>query len=219
MKIKNKIKLILSIIIIITFITPITTQATTIYKGIDVYEGDNISDYKALKNTGTSVIIQKATQGTWKTDSLLQYRYQQITQNGFKIGYYHFAQYNSANPIGEAQHFLSAINGLHSDTVLWLDIEDGEGSYEWNKNVAIDYTNQFINYVKSQGYQIGIYSGDYMYNSKLKGHIPDVPLWLASYGRQPKLYPDKASWQYSGNGRLDGVTGDVDLDYFNKKHL
>jgi lysozyme len=178
--------------------------------GIDVYEGDNISNWDVIKNTdGISVVIQKATEGVIKIDKLLTYRYPRIRQAGFKIGFYHFARHNGA--VQEADHFLSAISGLESDTVYWVDIE-GEDS--WNKSEAINYVNKFINYLASKNLKCGVYTGYAFYKDYLAGNILDVPLWIASYGKQPSLYPDDASWQYSETGRLHGAASNVDLDYF-----
>ncbi len=178
--------------------------------GIDIYEGDNIQDWNVVKQQGIEVVIQKATQGTSHVDSLLNHRYPLIKEAELNIGFYHFAQYNSTDPVAEAQHFLNVVNGLKSDTVLWLDIEAEE---KWDKQIAINYANAFIDYVKKQGFEIGIYTGDAFYNDYLEG-IQDVPLWLASYGKQPSLYPNQASWQYSESGQLNGIVGNVDLDYF-----
>lgn len=180
-------------------------------KGVDVYENDNISDFNILKSQ-IDVLIQKATQGTGHIDSLLQYRYNYCKAVKIPIGFYHFASYNSTDPVGEAQHFLNTISGLQSDTILWLDIEAEE---HWDKQTAINYANAFINYVQSQGFKIGIYTGNSFYYDYLQGNIPDVILWLASYGKEPNLYTQGiASWQYSETGNLDGVIGNIDLDYF-----
>ncbi len=197
------------------FFMPANARASTVYKGADVYRYTNITDYQALKNTGTSVLIQKATEGLTYTDRYLNYRAVTAPKYGFKIGYYHFAGNNS--PIAEAQHFLSAIRGLHLDTVLWLDIEQPPKSYgwAWGRTTAVNYANQFIKYVQSQGYKIGVYSGQSFYYDYLQGNIPDVPLWLANYSQQPLQYPNKVSWQYTGTGRINGISTYVDLDYFN----
>ena len=191
-----------------TFLFTVNVQASTIYKGADVYEYDNIDNYQALKDSGMQVVIQKATQGL-RVDSLLQYRSQTLQKYGFKIGYYCFAN-NTGNPEEQAQFFLDNVKNLHSDTVLWLDIEEGT----WSKYGAIDFTNRFISYLNNKGYKVGVYTGLYFYEDKLKGNIPSIPLWLASYGRQPLEYPELVSWQWTGNGRIDGVIGDIDLDYF-----
>lgn len=179
-------------------------------KGIDIYEGDNVQDWNAVKNGGIEVVIQKASQGTSHVDSLLQYRYPKMKSVGLKVGFYHFAN-NTGDPEAQAQHFLDAINGLQSDTVLWLDIEAEES---WTKQAAINFVNDFISYVRNKGFQIGVYTGASFYTDYLAGNIPSVPLWLASYGKQPSLYPSSASWQYSESGFSDGIAGNVDLDYF-----
>jgi Lyzozyme M1 (1,4-beta-N-acetylmuramidase) len=179
-------------------------------KGIDIYEGDNIQDWNIVKQQGTEVVIHKATQGTNHLDSLLQYRYPKIKEAELKIGFYHFAN-NTGDPEAQAQYFLNAIEGLESDAILFLDIEAEEN---WDKQAAINFSNAFISYIQSKNFQIGIYTGVSFYTDYLEGNIPDVPLWIASYGNQPSLYPDKASWQYSESGELSGIVGNVDLDYF-----
>lgn len=211
-----KLFLIALVIFIGAFFMPKIIHAQ-VYKGIDVYEYSDIDNYKALKDSGVSVVIQKATQGLGHNDALLNYRANMLPKYGFKVGYYHFAQYNSTNPIGEAQHFLSRVQGLHSDTVLFLDIEDGESYLGeiWNQNTAISYVNQFISYVQSKGYKIGLYTGQSFYYEKLSGHIPNIPLWIASYGKQPLQFPNIVSWQYSETGYTNGMVGNTDMDYFN----
>jgi lysozyme len=193
------------------FFIPANVQATNIYKGVDVYEYSNISDYQQLKNSGVSVVIQKASEGMTYNDKLLSYRASMLPQYGFKIGYYHFAT-NNGQPVAQAQHFLNQIQGLHSDTILWLDIENQPN---WTKSQAIDFTQKFIGYVQDRGYKIGVYTGLSFYYEYLSGNIGNVPIWLASYGKQPAQYPDAASWQYTAAGTVAGMVGDVDRDYFN----
>ncbi|MEY8001629.1 GH25 family lysozyme [Clostridium sp. Mt-5] len=193
------------------FFIPQNVQATSIYNGVDVYEYSKISDYQQLKNSGVSVVIQKASEGMTYNDSLLSYRASMLPQYGFKVGYYHFAT-NNGQPVAQAQHFLNQIQGLHMDTILWLDIEN-QGS--WSKQQAIDFTNKFIGYVQDRGYKIGIYTGLSFYYEYLSGNIGNVPIWLASYGKQPQQYSDTASWQYTDRGSISGMIGGVDMDYFN----
>jgi GH25 family lysozyme M1 (1,4-beta-N-acetylmuramidase) len=188
----------------------VTVGTLSTYNGADVYEGDDISDYQQFKSSGVQVVIQKATQGETFTDSLLQYRATNLTKYGFLVGYYHYAN-NDSQPDAQAQHFLDAINGLHSDTVLWLDIEN---EADWNKQQAVDFTKEFISYVQARGYKIGIYSDMNFYNDYLADSDFNVPTWIASYGPQPSQYPS-VSWQYTNTGTINGVTGNIDLDWFN----
>lgn len=191
---------------------PVSVQAVTIYQGVDAYEYDTITDYQALKNTGVNVFIQKASQGLWHDDKELYTRYDNLVKYNYHIGFYHFAD-NSNEPVAEAQHFLSRIQGLWHDTVLFLDIENQDN---WTKEQAIAYVNKFVSYVQSQGYNIGLYTGMSFYYEYLAGNIDStIPIWLASYGKQPEQFPNLVSWQYSENGRLNGVHGDIDMNYFN----
>lgn len=185
--------------------------------GIDVYEGNNINSWEQVKNSGISVVIQKATQNCHHIDSLLYYRAPKIKQAGLNIGYYHFAEFNSTVPIQEAQHFITAIQNLPLTTLVWLDIECED---KWNRQNAINYVNGFIDYMNNHGYvnKIGLYTSEDFYNVILKNNIPNIPLWIANYGRQPATYPTH-SWQYSETGRVGGVVGNVDKNYFREDIL
>ena len=216
MKFKNRIVTIVMALAFMVgvFFMPQNVSAANIYNGVDVYEYSNITDYQALRNAGVSVIIQKASEGNNYNDKLLYYRASTAPKYGFKIGYYHFAS-NNGQPVTQAQHFLSRIKGLQNDTVLWLDIEQPYIGKHWTRSEAISFTNQFINYVQSQGYKIGIYANTSFYYENLQGNIPNVPLWMASYGKQPDQYPERVSWQYTGTGYVAGIAGYADKDYFN----
>jgi lysozyme len=184
--------------------------------GIDIYEYNDIEDWNALKGTGVQVVIQKATQGVDYKDKLLDYRYPRIKEAGLKFGSYHFAGGLAGHtPEAEAQNFLSTISGKQIDTVLFLDIENYKNK-TWDKQEAINFVNAWFNYVKTRGYKVGVYTGEYFYDNILKGNISDdVVLWIAKYSSiSPALYPTKASWQYSETGRLNGAVGDLDLNNF-----
>ena len=182
-------------------------------KGIDVYEYSNIQDYDRVKNSGITTVIQKATEGNTYNDKLLNYRADHLKNAGFKVGYYHFAR-NNGDVIGQAKHFLSQVKGLKSDTVYWLDIEN-EGS--WNKSIAVSFTNTFKSYMSTQGYKMGIYTGEAFYKDYLQGNIdPSIPLWIANYSKAPAGYPNSSSWQYSQYGQTSGIIGNTDMDYFIK---
>ncbi|WP_066022838.1 MULTISPECIES: GH25 family lysozyme [Clostridium] len=212
MKIKNRILslLVVGIFISTTFLMYKNVQAQN--WAIDVYSGDDICSYSNLHNAGVTTIVQKVSEGCDFRDSLLDYRYNQIISNGFKIGYYHFLR--KSNPILQAQFFLNQIGNRHNDMVLWLDVENE--SYWTSKFQVVSYVNQFLNYLKSQGKRVGLYTSTSFFSDYLAGNIPsDTILWLASYGRVPHLYPNIASWQYTETGNIAGaINGNVDMDYF-----
>lgn len=186
----------------------------TIYNGIDINSNNNVSDWNKVKNAGIQVVINKATEGNYYQDKYLKYRYNQCKNLGIKLSVYHFCGKHGART--EMDYFLSYINGLNFDAVLFLDIEQPPQSYgwQWTKQTAVSYLNEAIPYLQSKGYKVGIYTGTSFYNDFLRGNIPNVVLWLASYGSQPSLYPNSASWQYTESGTVSGVDGNCDKDYF-----
>lgn len=208
MKQKNRIlTTIVALLISAIFLLPQNVQAAI--SGIDISNYNNISDYSKLQNSDVKVVIQKATEGETFTDKYLYYRAENIPKINKALGYYHFAD-NDGNPIGQAQHFVDKIKGLHSDTVYFLDIENES---DWTKTQAVSFTNQFINYMQLSGYKCGLYTGKYFYYDYLLGSVPTLPLWLADYS-EVKHIPENFSLQYSATGQIDGIDGDVDLDYF-----
>lgn len=221
MKIKNRIAalLVAFTFVVATFFIPKSVYAITIYSGIDIYSGNNVTDYAALRNQGIQVVIAKATQGIDYKDSSFAYRCGHVRAAGLKFGAYHFAGGLSRHtPEMEAQNFLNAVKGQTYDTCLFLDIEDyyvNKNYYKvWGKQEAINFVNAFINYVQARGYKIGVYCCQSFYYNNLAGNIPNVPVWLANYSQKPAHFPD-VNWQYSATGRLNGATGNLDMDYFN----
>lgn len=213
MKNKNRILItIVALLISATFLLPQTAFAQT-YSGIDVSSYNEMQDYALIKASGIDVVITKATEGTYYTDKYLSYRAINLPKY-FKIGYYHFA--GRGNATIEAQYFLSRVKDLYSDTVLFLDIEQPPKDYgwTWTKQSAINYTNEFTNYIKSHGYKVGIYTNVSFYRDYLQGNILDMPLWLATYSSHAPTEFSTQSWQYSEDGRVNGILGSVDLDFF-----
>ena len=187
----------------------------TIYNGIDINSNNNVSDWNKVKNAGIQIVINKATEGTYYQDKYLKYRYDTIKSLGIKMGVYCFCT-NKGDIITELDYFLNYIKGMSFDTILFLDIEQPPTSYSWrwDKQSAINYLKKAIPYLQSKGYKVGIYTGVAFYNNFLKDNIPNVALWLASYGIQPSLYPNNASWQYTENGTVAGIDGNCDRNYF-----
>lgn len=63
-----------------------------------------------------------------------------------------------------------------------------------------------------------VYTANFMSNVT-QNHFSSYPLWVANYGVECPLMPtgwtDWVFWQSSETGRVDGVTGNCDLDTFN----
>ncbi len=77
----------------------------------------------------------------------------------------------------------------------------------------------FCGGLEKAGYYAALYSNpDWLYNRLERERLTRFDLWLAEW-RTVKKYPYACGiWQYSQRGKVDGISGDVDLDYAYKNY-
>ena len=144
-------------------------------------------------------------------DPYLQEFQDGATENGLKVGFYHFFNPNSSGtPVQQARYFVDTIRGLHSDCKLVLDLEltGGLSNYELTRQSV-----EFLEEVKSySGFDTAVYTYAYFaeYNLYNGLGISDYPLWIAQL-REGGPLPNPiwgnsyAGWQYSDTGRVSGI--------------
>lgn len=177
-------------------------------KGIDVSSNQGIIYFAQVKASGIEIVYIKATQGISYTNPYLATHYKDAKANNLKIGFYHFM--DSSDPTLQAQHFLNTISGMISDCKYVIDIED---QTKWTVSTASNYTRIFADYLISHGKEPAIYTGDYFYRDNLNSTVKDLPLWVAAYGGTP-MANCYNGLQSSETGRIDGINGNVDIDWF-----
>jgi len=97
-------------------------QMTTINrKVIDIYHGNSVNSWSAIKAAGILGVIHKATEGTANVDSKYADRKIQALNTGLLWGAYHFA--HAGNVQAQVDHFLS-VAGIDDQTLYALDWED-----------------------------------------------------------------------------------------------
>ena len=177
-------------------------------KGIDVSGHNGAIDFNKVKASGVEIVYIKATEGVTFVNPLCLIHYNAAKLAGLKIGFYHFLQHDS--PVAEAQHFLATIEGLTCNCKHIIDVEDQS---KWTIAEASLAVRQFEDYLISKNKEVAIYTDDYFYRDTLDCTVKDLPLWLANYG-STILAKSYIGLQYSSTGRIDGISGDVDLDNF-----
>jgi GH25 family lysozyme M1 (1,4-beta-N-acetylmuramidase) len=178
-------------------------------KGIDIYSGQGTVDFSQVKASGVEIVYIKATEGLTYTDSTLNSYYSEAKAAGLKVGFYHYLRDNP--PSSEAQHFLDATEGLQVDCIYMIDVEEtlGQSIDQISSNVM-----QFADYLKSQNKEVGMYTYSSFYKENLDDTVKRLPLWIAEYGVNSPQVNNYIGWQYSNNGSINGISGNVDLDEF-----
>lgn len=188
-------------------------------KGIDVsvWQG-NIDWSKAAKEIDFAII--RAGYGSSGKDKKFEQNYAGCQSNNVYKGVY---WYNYAKNItaakAEANACLAAIKGKQIDFPVWYDIEEG-ATFATGKNNVSAIAKTFCDTIAAAGYKVGIYSS----RSGLQTYFTEEVknkyfIWMANVGKggaalSSTSYTGKKDiWQYSWKGRVNGINGNVDMDY------
>jgi lysozyme len=184
--------------------------------GIDVSRYQNNIDWKKVVKDDDHVtfVFIKATQGT--NYSKVSYFHENVSQAssvGLKVGAYHYYD-STLKPLDQAKYFYQEIKKEepYLNYPLVLDLE--ENQLKLSKKQLTDDALTFLNFFKSKGYQILLYTGDYFLDSNLdEDRLKDYLFWVARYGKTPNNKAD--IHQFSDSGDIDGINGNVDMNITN----
>lgn len=192
--------------------------------GIDVSHYQDSIDWQAVKDSGIEfVFIRLGYRGYGEEGSLcLDKRFHQNIQNaqaaGLDVGVYFFAQaINEEEAKEEAGFVLQALSDYDLQLPVVYDPEsilhteartDDVSGEQFTKN-----TIAFCETIADAGYQPMIYCNmlweAYMLDLE---QLSDYPVWYADYEALPQTPYHFEYWQYSNTGRVNGISGDVDLN-------
>lgn len=192
-------------------------------KGIDISYWQGNVDFSKVKNDGIQFAILR--EGYRKTidENFIDY----VTgckNNGIPVvGVYHFLySLTEADALAEAKSCVANVKkaGLGKDVIIFADFEYDTVTKAKAKGVTlgkaqcIAHTKTFCEYVESQGYKAGIYTNiDYYKNMYSQDLISKYVFWLAHYTSGNPAYTC-AFQQYSSSGKVNGINGNVDMDYY-----
>lgn len=170
-------------------------------------------------------VIIKATQGATIKSNDFKRQIEQALSLGKKVGCYHYA--GGGGVEAEVKNFIDTVKPYLGKVILVLDWEGQQNPNFGNCNYAIE----FLAAVKAQ---TGVTPFIYMSKSycrqwakQFASIAKEVPLWCAEYANNnPTGYQDNpwtdskgfgawsgcAIYQYSSHGRLNGWSGNLDLD-------
>ena len=114
----------------------------------------------------------------------------------------------------EASVCLRTLSGKSFEYPVAFDIEEKAGLFR-----ASELCNAFCSELEKSGYYAAVYS----FKSAFESNIIDIKekydTFLSHIGVEQTDYSgDYGLWQYSWMGRIDGISGDVDLDYAYKDY-
>jgi len=143
-----------------------------------------------------------------------------ILAAGLRRGAYCFLRVNH-DPAQQAEVFLNLVGGMGPmDLPPVLDIEE-LGVQGSTPQQILDAAETWLNTVQSAlGKRPIVYTDQNTLTTFLKDStaLAGYPLWQAAYRSTPpptpKGWEQWTFWQHSATGNVAGITGNVDLDYF-----
>lgn len=190
-------------------------------KGIDISSYQNEVDWSKVSQTDIKFVILRGTTKDGNLDTKFCANYKGAKAYGFTdISVYHYSYaLNTDTAISDAKNLISKLNG--TKMVIWLDLEYIQQG-KLGKDKVTEIAIAFINTCKKYGYECNIYSNldwykNFYHADKLRAL--GCKFWIARYGTNDGIINNKYKpnvdeyiWQYTSKGKVDGISGYVDLN-------
>ncbi len=185
-------------------------------KVIDVSHHNNVTDWKKVANDGVEGVIIRAGYGrvTTQKDTQFEANYAGALKAGLHIGAYWYSYATSAeDAVHEADAFIRCIKGKKFDMPLYFDIEDKK-QQPLSRDTCTAIAGAFLMKLEKSGYLPGLYSYDSFFATNLSRELQNkYHIWVANFkDAVPKNVSFWGMHQYSCTGRINGISGNVDMD-------
>ena len=190
-------------------------------RGIDVSKFQGSIDWNAVKADGITFAIIRCGyrgygSGALVEDSTYRANIQGAINAGLKVGVYFYSQaVNEAEAVEEASMVLSLVGGYSLPLGVYYDTESVSGGRA-NGISAAERTAcavAFCETIRNSGYSAGVYSyASWFYNALNFANISKYNIWIAQYRDTLSFSYKYNIWQYTGSGRVNGISRPVDMN-------
>ncbi|WP_090010030.1 GH25 family lysozyme [Clostridium sp. DSM 8431] len=185
---------------------------------MDVSNHNGDINWSLVKKSGIECVYIKASERTTFIDDYMLRHSYGTKSVMLRTGYYHFLV-GSSLPETQAENFYNCIKDKENDLLPCLDLEHSKNE----PNNFMDYALRFIEKFKAlSGMDICIYACPSFIEENLDKRLNKYPLWCAHYGADKpgfnKIWGSSyAGHQYTEEGRVPGIVGNVDMNNFNEE--
>lgn len=192
--------------------------------GIDVSAYQKSIDWRRVKNAGAEFAIirlgySSASDGSLHLDSRYEENIKGALDAGIKVGVYFFSQaITTDEAVKEAEFVAKNLRGYDITGPVAFDMEpvgEGDRIEVLTAEDKTEIADAFCRAIESFGYSSMIYGNPSWISNHLNlSYLSDHSIWLAHYTWATD-YPYKfVMWQYSSEGKVDGIEGNVDLNMY-----
>lgn len=183
-------------------------------KAVDISYHNGVVDFEKLKNAVDYVIIRcgYGQDKVAQDDEQWERNVSECERLSIPYGVYFYSYAKTKGNIdGEIAHCLRLLKGHSPNLPVFFDSEEKGTQY-----VAKHNAKRFCDAMITNGYKAGIYASKSWYE-KYIGESWGYDLWIARYANALGMNGVDI-WQYSSNGRVDGINGECDVNHVYKDY-
>ena len=187
--------------------------------GIDVSEWQGKINWDVAKKHIDYAILRLGWVGNKNNHTLDKYferNYAECKRLGIPVGVYVYCYSSSVETIKKgAEWTVEKLKNKTLDLPVYIDMEDNTIASK-GKQVLTDMCIAYNEIIEKAGFWAGVYANknwfeNYLDKEKLGNRFT---CWLAQYSSAYTLNMNNIDiWQYSSSGKVDGIAGNVDVNY------
>lgn len=190
---------------------------------IDVSKWDKNIDWKKVKNAGVDYAMirlgtQKALDKESVIDPYFEKNIKEAKDAGVKVGIYYFSYANDVTDAKiQAEWVAEQLKEYELDLPVSLDWESWKYFSEFGMSIhdLNETAKVFLDTIASYGYDTLNYSSkNYLENI---WNLEQYKTWMAHYTLNTNYKGDYVIWQFTDVGRIPGILGDVDVNFYYNK--
>lgn len=181
-------------------------------RGIDVSAHNGVIDMQKVADSGVEFVFIKATEGVDFKDRNFRTNFDKARRAGLLTGIYHFFRFDR-DGVEQAINLMRSVGSRRPELGLVIDVEKAGNPDSIPTETVKNRLLQMVDYLNLLGHRVMFYSNKDGYYEYLAETFPGAPLWICGFSENP-INAEWSFWQFNHRGKVNGVTGDVDLNVF-----
>ncbi len=216
------------------------SQPAYTYRGIDVSKWQEDIDWEQVASAqNVDFVILRCGYGSNTSDKDDVKWEEYVTaceEYGIPYGVYLYSYATSSSMIdSEVNHIKRLLKGHTPSLPVYLDMEEKAVTNACSAAQISSMAKRYCKKMENAGYRAGIYASAYYWYTYLDEFAEDDTHyhWVAQYNTEYCAYADEEivedfdkswayykdyhyyeTWQYSSTGSVDGISGNVDMNYW-----
>lgn len=191
--------------------------AGAIARGIDVSYWNQDIDWNRVAADDVQFAML-ATRFRGEEDPYFSINAEAAVKAGIRIGAYLYSYATSVEMAEqEADFVLEVIKDYPISFPVVFDAEDAGTLGTCSPAEVSQIIDAFCKKIEAAGYVPMIYANEHWLNSKIDMSVLPYDVWTARY-QELFTYDSPAMWQASNTGTVNGISGNVDINYLYKDY-